>query len=363
MKIIKIGAPQKIMRNNHSKHNYFAWPTAARLQNGKIAVVASGYRLSHVCPFGKTVISFSEDEGESYTIPAPVIDTVLDDRDGGILAFGKGGVMVTSFNNATAFQESVIIKDMEARQGKKGIWDDYKLAYLRTVSPQEEAEALGSHIRISKDFGTTFGELIKSPVTSPHGPCELSDGTILWVGSKFGKVNENENRIKSYKVNPDGSFEHLGEIENIPGLYSAEPYAIELPGGKIICCIRAENENTFTTYQSESYDKGRTWTKPRRILNDKDGAPTHILRLSSGVLIATYGYRVSPFGIMAMFSTDEGETWDTNHEIYNNNGVSADIGYPSTVELMDGSLLTVFYCHPRSEMPAVIMQQKWKLKV
>ena len=89
MKITKIGATQIIMSNPQSKHNYFAWPTAARLKDGKIAVAASGFRLRHVCPFGKTVASYSVNDGESYTAPEPVIDTVLDDRDGGILAFGE----------------------------------------------------------------------------------------------------------------------------------------------------------------------------------------------------------------------------------------------------------------------------------
>ena len=76
------------MENPLSEHNYFGWPTVERLKNGRIAVVASGFRLHHVCPFGKTVMAVSEDEGETYTLPMPVIDTVLDDRDGGILAFG-----------------------------------------------------------------------------------------------------------------------------------------------------------------------------------------------------------------------------------------------------------------------------------
>lgn len=104
MRIIKSGDVKVIMSNQGSRHNYFGWPTAARLQNGKIAVAASGFRRRHVCPFGKAVISYSDDDGETYTLPAPVIDTVLDDRDGGILAFGDSGVIITSFNNTTAFQ-------------------------------------------------------------------------------------------------------------------------------------------------------------------------------------------------------------------------------------------------------------------
>ena len=37
-----------IMSNPDSKHNYFGWPTVAKLQDGTIAVGASGFRLEHV---------------------------------------------------------------------------------------------------------------------------------------------------------------------------------------------------------------------------------------------------------------------------------------------------------------------------
>ena len=48
MKITKIDSPQVIMSNPESRHCYFGWPTVARLQNGKIAVVADklGYGVA-----------------------------------------------------------------------------------------------------------------------------------------------------------------------------------------------------------------------------------------------------------------------------------------------------------------------------
>jgi hypothetical protein len=80
------------------------------------------------------------------------------------------------------------------------------------------------------------------------------------------------------------------------------------------------------------------------------------------MLICTYGYRAkAPFGIRAMFSNDNGKTWDTGYSIYDNE-ISADLGYPSTVELADGSLLTVFYAIPKVGEAAVIMQQKWRFE-
>ena len=359
MKIIKIGNVKIVMSNPRSKHNYFAWPTAARLQNGKIAVVASGFRLEHICPFGKTVIVYSEDEGESYTLPAPVIDTILDDRDGGILPFGKSSVIVTSFNNAVNFQRQI----PEA--------STYSLSYLDSVTAEEEAAAIGSNFRISNDFGVTFGEIYKSPITSPHGPVELSDGTLLWVGRTFNPLNAQRigvDCIQAHKINPDGSTELVGEIENImiDGIEPllCEPHAIVLDDGRILAHIRSHkyDRGIFTILQSESSDNGKTWTKPRQVLSKTGGAPPHLFKHSSGMLICTYGYRAeAPFGIKAMFSKDSGKTWDANHTIYDNE-ISCDLGYPSTVELADGALLTVFYAIPSDGEPAIIMQQKWRFE-
>lgn len=124
MKITQLSNLQTVMSNPHGKHNYFGWSTAIRLQNGNIAVVASGLMVRHICPFGKALMTVSDDDGQTYSSPAIVIDTPLDDRDGGILPFGKSGVIVTSFNNSTNFQ-----------RGRKTA-TAYDLAYLDTVTSE-----------------------------------------------------------------------------------------------------------------------------------------------------------------------------------------------------------------------------------
>lgn len=360
MKVITMGEPQIIMSNPGSKHDYFAWPTVTRLQNGKIAVVASGFRRRHICPFGKTVISYSEDEGKTYTQPAPVIDTVLDDRDGGIVPFGKQNVIVTSFNNTTQFQRTCA-------------QDAYDLAYLDTVSAEEEAQALGATFRISNDCGVTFSQLYKSPVSSPHGPVELKDGSLLWVGNPLRFVTKNagekeDDHLEVYRIYLDGSAEYVGEIANIQlgdkKMLSYEPHAIVLEDGTILVHIRVEyrgEDRFFTIFQTKSLDNGKTWSQPEQIIPRLGGAPAHLFKHSSGVLISTCGDREPPYGIKVMFSRDNGETWEYGHDIYVNH-VSPDLGYPSTVELNDGSMLTVFYAHPQENEPAVIMQQHWRME-
>ena len=115
-----------------------------------------------------------------------------------------------------------------------------------------------------------------------------------------------------------------------------------------------------TIYQSESADGGRTWTKPVQLLDQCGGAPAHLLLLSDGTLISVYGYRLAPYGIRLMVSHDLGRTWEKDLVLCDG-FPTGDLGYPATIELNDGSLMTVFYAREEKNGPAVIMQQKWKL--
>jgi len=353
-----------IISNPHSHHSYFGWPSIARLQSGALAVVCSGYRMGHVCPFGKLVMALSFDEGRTYTGAFPLIDTPLDDRDAGICVFGENGVIVTSFNNTVKAQKdwNPVSAELDAYYFKR---NSYYNAYLNTVSKEEEEKYIGSQFRISFDGGKTFGEIFRSPVTSPHGPTELQDKTLIWVGRNFSeddKFRENSG-IFSFRINLDGTLEELGRVPDVfrdgKKVDLCEPHAIQLPGGRIICHIRTEGSIPFSTFQTISEDNGKTWTQPEQLLSDHGGAPAHLMRHSSGVLISTYGYREAPYGIRAMISENDGKTWKKDIELFT--GVSSDIGYPCSVETGDGSIITVFYAKDEKTGPAVIKQTKWEL--
>ena len=136
-------------------------------------------------------------------------------------------------------------------------------------------------------------------ITSPHGPCELSDGTLLWVGTVYdtdSAIKNGENTIRAYKINTtDGSMEYVGEIENIDldGTvpHSCEPHAVQTADGTIIAHIRVQMSGVFTVYQSESNDLGKTWTAPHAVLDILGGSPAHLLCTKDGTLVSTYGYR------------------------------------------------------------------------
>ena len=201
MNIKLIGKPKIVMTNNESHHAYFAWPTIAKLQNGRICVGASGYRVEHICPFGKGVLVFSDDNGETYTGPVPVFDTVLDDRDVGLCVFGKSGLIATSFNNTLEFQRENMPQTEEC------------FNYINSVSPEDEARDIGVSFRISDNYGETWSKIYKSPISSPHGPCVLNDGTVLWVG----RIQGIQNHIEAHTIDPEtGEMSFRGDL----GIYN-----------------------------------------------------------------------------------------------------------------------------------------------
>ena len=366
MKIKILQDARVIMSNRDSRHNNFAWPTVARLKNGKIAVTASGYRLYHICPFGKAVMITSEDEGKTFSPLQTVIDTPLDDRDAGICPFGESGVIVTSFNNTRQMQKNWARSVYMDRKTEEEI--KYIESYIDNVTDEQEAKYLGSTYKVSYDNGVTFGEVMRTVVNCPHGPIELSDGSLLYVGtdSTGNDKPRGYNGITVAKLTPGTKGEIIGRIDIIPEGDSWEPHAVQLPDGTILCHIRVQRyrsgeELLFSTYQSESHDGGYTWTPPHKLLSDHGGAPAYLMLHSSGAVISVYGYRQYPYAIKAMISFDGGKTWDIDHVLYEQPH-SADIGYPATVELKDGSLMTVFYAKVHEMSPAEIYSVKWNFE-
>ncbi len=91
------------------------------------------------------------------------------------------------------------------------------------------------------------------------------------------------------------------------------------------------------------------------------GLPSHLLRLGDDRLMMTYGHRRAPFGNQARLSEDHGRTW-SEPVIVSGDGAGGDLGYPSTVQLGDGSLVTAWYEKMRDSPYAVLRQAKWSLE-
>ena len=75
---------------------YIGWPTIIRTRAGELIIAFSGDRDSHICPYGKTEMVRSSDEGKTWSDPVVIRNTPLDDRDAGLVET-PDGTLVTSW--------------------------------------------------------------------------------------------------------------------------------------------------------------------------------------------------------------------------------------------------------------------------
>lgn len=210
----------------------------------------------------------------------------------------------------------------------------------------------------SDDRGASWSEPYETPIHNTHGLTPLRDGTLLFLGRSSGTY--------AYSSNDDGlTWRRLSAIPARPGDKHSqyhELHGVEAASGRIVAHIRNHNEqDAGKILQTVSEDSGRTWSLPAPIGLPKGAYPSHLARLKNGDLLMTYGYRVPPWPIEARVSRDEGETWSNPVTIYDKTERS-DMGYPSTVELPDGRLVTVWYEAPRVPRHEAFLQAaRWRL--
>ena len=343
---------------------YHGWPTLAKRKNGELLLAFSGGRESHVCPFGRLELMRSKNNGVSWGWPQVLYDGPIDDRDAGIVETAKGSILVSTFTSLA--YEPRLTRAEKAMPGEPGAFSDPKLllewqaVHNRLTAEQRNGE-LGNYLLRSDDGGVNWSHRYRVPLNSPHGPVALANGRLLYAG----KAIYGDERVGVCESLDDGlTWDWLAIIPPRPGddpIRYHELHLIDAQDGSLVCHIRNENKtDDGHTLQCESTDGGRTWTIPHAI--GVWGLPSHLLRLRNGSLLMSYGHRRSPLGIQARVSQDSGKSWSEAIPI-TADAESADLGYPSSVECSDGSMVTVWYEVLKGSPLAQLRQARWRWTV
>jgi hypothetical protein len=378
MKIIKQGI---IYRATEGPCCYQAWPTVCRDENGVLYTAWSGHRSSHVCPFGMDLMSVSTDGGETWDCPRIINDTWMDDRDAGLTYLGNGEMLLSYFHHPKTVYSNEwrgwVLDDPKGKYTKfRNMLEGYLYAYDEMG---EEEDTPGSFLKKSYDYGKTWGEAIKVPVSAPHGPVKTKSGRLLYLGkdcpgalSRYRRLEvsddpvpeEDRGMIFLYESFDGGlSWEKVSKLPITDGKTEgniSEPYIAELPSGELVAAIRAQGKpvyHEFSMYFLNSADGGKTWTQPRSY--EISGSPPHLLVRDDGSVIVVYGRRESPCSIRAVVSYDGCRTF--GEEMILSDAPNGDMGYPATVELDDGTFVTVYYQLYGDDTRTSILYTKWSL--
>ncbi len=339
--------------------DYIGWPTIGRKADGELMVVFSGRRELHWCPYGQTELVRSVDAGESWSEPQVINNTPLDDRDAGIVVMRSGTIIVSWFTG----QGWKNLDRYHDRAGESTV-DAWRRHYKK-IGDETIGECDGHWTIRSTDGGETWEPPVDSIATAPHGPIELNDGTLLFVGNA---ELDGQPRLVSASSDDEGkSWRQIGVID-VPEELRAdlafhEPHTVEVAEGKIICLWRhVPRDRPTEAYlqQCESEDGGRTWTLTHP--TPMWGFPPHLIKTEGGAVLATYGRRRAPFGQRACLSYDDGSTWDIENEIVlRDDAPNGDLGYPSTIELEAGQFLTVYYQVDQPGEQTSLVATRWSL--
>jgi len=222
--------------------------------------------------------------------------------------------------------------------------------------------ARGDMSFISLDKGRTWNGPFRLPFADLHlrartdyqvlGPKDLT----LFLTAQ--KTNDREGRPFCARTRTGGKywnqFAWIGSQP--PSGYSIMPSSVRMPNGDFLVALRRRDNdpaqhNFIELFRSRDGCLSWQWlANPVKENGQSSGNPPSMVRLADGQLCITYANRDKPHTIRAVFSTDDGKTWEPEYILRRGAG-EPDIGYTRTVRRPDGKLLTVYYWldEPRAE--------------
>lgn len=334
------------------KSHYIGWPTVCCRKNGEVLAAFSGNREGHICPYGRSELVRSSDNGETWTTKSSIIhNDIVDDRDTSVIEL-KNGDLVAKWFGSTCCEGA------------------YSQMYCKLPRNLVDA-ARGEWTKRSIDGGRTWTNQAPQVGHAPHGPTLLRDGRLLQFGvasvrqDMWNKTNYPERKsgfIVEESTDDGRSWHRLAFVDPKPPLQIGdflEPHLIECRDGRLLVMLRTGMFGC--TAMIDSTDGGKTWGKIRESPIRITGHPPHLSHTSSGKILLSHADRAKRENLVYI-SDDDGRGWDVKNVIHLSKCVGSDFGYTSTAELRDGTFLSVYYSPELEGEHPCLMATKWRLR-
>ncbi|MBL8173829.1 MAG: exo-alpha-sialidase [Bryobacterales bacterium] len=299
------------------------FPVAISLKNGDVLAVIRG-GAPHIGVKGRLDLIRSTDGGKTWSAPWTAVDGEFDDRNPAMGQL-KDGTVVLAYAIASGYDETG----------------------LRFKGGRNDRRFDGVYLVFSKDNGKTWSKPVRDPAIygfyankghiSPYGKIiQLPAGDVL-MAVYFEFFDERGNQSYIFRSKDGGRTWGepvlLGEHFNETGI-------LRMNDGRLLAAMRSQKGGHIAI--TESSDQAKTWSKPNQVTADSEH-PADLIQLRDGRVLMVFGQRNAPRGVHAMVSPD-GRTWEKGKHIVLSDGApNGDCGYPSSVEVSKGKVVTLYY--------------------
>ena len=297
-----------------------------RLRNGML-LVSFRDATHHTAIDGKIAMVRSQDGGKTwgdYDVIRDTVDPLCDFRDPSICELTDGTLVLTFF----AWRGTT----------HKGNWDGSQTVVIRSF-----------------DGGATWGEeQVLSPapfdfMLTTERCIELPTGRLLMPvhgGSRAKGVN---NGAVWCSDDRGRTWRHLATVhtQRWPegSRWSMETALVNTKRGRLVAISRTNRH----MLQAVSNDTGITWERHRELIDTPPETQPSLNCLHDGRLMLAYGDRGPlprdpsyPCAVVAQLSEDDGESWG-EPIILRGDLPHWDMGYPTSVEVAPGRIVTVYW--------------------
>ena len=303
------------------------FPVLIRLKTGRLLVV---YRSNapHISVKGELSVSWSDNDGKTWSSPLVVASGENDHRNPAMVELPNGEVLlaycIMDGYDATGRKFMPTVKGIDPRSAKP-LWMIRSRDHGATWSAPEEIDGTRS-LADQGEMLNVFGKMTVVP-----------DGNILL--SVYTTPRDHHTSLERILRSNDSG--HTWSLLSTLAKDVNETSILALPGNRVLAALRTNKEQELL--MTHSVDGGKTWDTPVAVTASNEH-PGDLIQLKNGDLLLTFGERNAPHGAAAMLSHDEGKTWDPKTRmVLADDAPLFDCGYPSSVQLPDGRIVTVYY--------------------
>ena len=309
--------------------NKCLWPQLRTAANGDIYMTGFN-EPCHGMTEGDVDCFVSTDEGRTFRFRGiPVLHDEGSNRMNHNSGFTHGGDFIT------------IISGYTNRPTEIFDYEYYKENYFN------KSELVIPKVASSSDGGRTYrvrklDYVFESESIIPYGEIIQMEKDVLAASiyvlgtNKASEFSKCSRRCGILISRDDGrTWSEFHEIDK--GLN--ETSIIYLGNGELLALCRTAEKQRLLLYKS--FDSGKTWNYLED-MSTRNQIPASMIRLNDGRILACYGSRLNQKSIMYRIGDERGTEWSEPYVLVVLSE-TGDMGYPSCVQLDDGTIVTAYY--------------------